>query len=444
MALSPVFLICATSVLLAVQFVWTVEIAYGTPYLLHHGLTKSETALVWLAGPLSGIIVQPAIGVYSDSIKSSSFGRRAPFIIFGTIFTVMSLVAFGWSSEKWSCVLAFYTLDFAINMVQGSSRTLLMDLPYPHEQERIAAFVTRMSNLGSVLGYLTAFIRWFPTDDPANPIVQVRTLCAMSSVVITLTSALSLVTIYYDTNAQSNNNPRQPQVQTTHRQQETLLQTFKNLSHNLKLVLLVQFISWFAWFPLLVYGTDWVNNHDTSIDVTSGAMGLLLFSIAGTISAVVAPRLSIEKQELWSMGHLLVTLIGIVAYFAKTKLQCLALLTLAGISWALNVWIPMTVLSEYVSTQVVESGEFVGGTLLGINNVLVVLPQFLSSGLNYIVFQLGGQTEHLFLIGSAVSICACLLSLRIDTSRPHDYESVVSLFDDENTSSTTPPSQEQM
>ena len=75
MALSPVFLICATSVLLAVQFVWTVEIAYGTPYLLHHGLTKSETALVWLAGPLSGIIVQPAIGVYSDSIKSSSFGR---------------------------------------------------------------------------------------------------------------------------------------------------------------------------------------------------------------------------------------------------------------------------------------------------------------------------------------------------------------------------------
>ncbi|KAJ3192642.1 Nuclear transport factor 2 [Irineochytrium annulatum] len=47
-------LLILTATLGGIQFAWTVEFAYGTPYLLSLGLTKPLLALVWLAGPLSG------------------------------------------------------------------------------------------------------------------------------------------------------------------------------------------------------------------------------------------------------------------------------------------------------------------------------------------------------------------------------------------------------
>jgi solute carrier family 45 protein 1/2/4 len=51
-------------------------------------------SLAWLAGPLSGIIVQPIIGILSDSCQHP-FGRRRPFLIVGTIFTSLALSLLG-------------------------------------------------------------------------------------------------------------------------------------------------------------------------------------------------------------------------------------------------------------------------------------------------------------------------------------------------------------
>jgi solute carrier family 45 protein 1/2/4 len=61
-------------------FIGTVELAYGTPYLLSLGLPTALTSLVWLAGPISGILIQPLVGVYSDKC-TWSLGRRRPFML---------------------------------------------------------------------------------------------------------------------------------------------------------------------------------------------------------------------------------------------------------------------------------------------------------------------------------------------------------------------------
>ena len=67
-----------------IQFAWTVELAFGTPYLLSLGLPTYLTAMVWLAGPLAGLVIQPLIGVYSDN-STHRLGRRRPFMM--SIFT---------------------------------------------------------------------------------------------------------------------------------------------------------------------------------------------------------------------------------------------------------------------------------------------------------------------------------------------------------------------
>lgn len=108
-----------TICLLGLQLVWACEMSQGawpashevpsfptythhvfaaSPFLLSLGVSKSMMSVVFLAGPLSGLIVQPLVGVLSDGCKSS-LGRRRPFIIGGCVLTSLSVVMLGWSKE---------------------------------------------------------------------------------------------------------------------------------------------------------------------------------------------------------------------------------------------------------------------------------------------------------------------------------------------------------
>ena len=69
-----------------------------TPYLLQLGLTKSRTSLVWIAGPLSGLIMQPVVGVLADNSRSK-WGRRRPFMIGGSLIVAICLLILGWTGE---------------------------------------------------------------------------------------------------------------------------------------------------------------------------------------------------------------------------------------------------------------------------------------------------------------------------------------------------------
>jgi solute carrier family 45 protein 1/2/4 len=81
------------------------------------GLSKSMLALVWIAGPLSGVLVQPYVGLKSDNCRIR-WGRRRPFIVAG----ISSL--FGADAESYAvrtstmifAILLVYVLDFAINV----------------------------------------------------------------------------------------------------------------------------------------------------------------------------------------------------------------------------------------------------------------------------------------------------------------------------------------
>lgn len=70
----------------------------ASPFLLSLGVSKSMMSIVFLAGPLSGLIVQPLVGVLSDRCKST-LGRRRPFIVAGCACSSVSVLMLGWSKE---------------------------------------------------------------------------------------------------------------------------------------------------------------------------------------------------------------------------------------------------------------------------------------------------------------------------------------------------------
>lgn len=72
--------------------------SYCTPYLLQLGMTKSRLSLVWIAGPISGLIMQPIVGVIADR-STSRWGRRRPFIFGGAVIVSCFMLLLGWSKE---------------------------------------------------------------------------------------------------------------------------------------------------------------------------------------------------------------------------------------------------------------------------------------------------------------------------------------------------------
>lgn len=118
------------------QIVWSVEFSNGSPYLLSLGLSKSLLAFVWIAGPLSGALVQPYVGIRSDNCRIS-WGKRKPFMIAGGAVTIVALMALAWTREMVRgflglfgvaadsdgvkvtaiviAILFMYALDFSIN-----------------------------------------------------------------------------------------------------------------------------------------------------------------------------------------------------------------------------------------------------------------------------------------------------------------------------------------
>jgi solute carrier family 45 protein 1/2/4 len=92
------------------QIAWAVELSNGSPYLLSLGMSKALLALVWIAGPLSGTIVQPYIGIKSDNSRMS-WGKRKPFMIGGAIATIFSLLALAWARDMMQGFLGLFGVD---------------------------------------------------------------------------------------------------------------------------------------------------------------------------------------------------------------------------------------------------------------------------------------------------------------------------------------------
>lgn len=95
---SSLYLALLTISIGGLQIVWSVELSNGSPYLLSLGMSKALVAFVWLAGPLTGVLVQPYIGILSDRSRIS-WGKRKPFMVAGALGTVVASIMLSYARD---------------------------------------------------------------------------------------------------------------------------------------------------------------------------------------------------------------------------------------------------------------------------------------------------------------------------------------------------------
>lgn len=147
---------------LGIQFAWSMQIGLSGRVTEPLGASPLIFGLMWLAGPITGIFVQPVVGVISDKIWTK-IGRRRPFLLIGAFLGSLALIAFPLSSHiggvlKFAPALLIaasllWVIDACVNISQGPYRALVPDVA-PQEQHAIAnSYLSFAIGLGSVIAF---------------------------------------------------------------------------------------------------------------------------------------------------------------------------------------------------------------------------------------------------------------------------------------------------
>ncbi|POG78809.1 major facilitator superfamily domain-containing protein [Rhizophagus irregularis DAOM 181602=DAOM 197198] len=395
-------MILLTQCLAGLQFTWTVELAYGTPYLLSIGLSKSIMSLVWLAGPLSGLIMQPIVGTLSDN-STSRFGRRRPFLLAGSLAVVCAFMFIGWSKEiigiffskessmmtlltQCLAVVSFYVLDFAINCVQASCRVLIVDILPPSQQEEGTAWAGRMVGIGSVLGYFMGFVNLVEVF-PFLGKTQLQVLCVIASILLLVSDALTCWAVTEQIYTGSSNKSTSA-LTAAYETLASIIKSIRTLPKYIQQICNVQLFAWIGWFPFLFYSTTWVaeihsrfandSSEEPSDDsvgdsIRAGSFSLLLYSIISLVASFVLPFLISSNDstrpkfswrqlfqipfvfltvpKLWTISHFIFASSMLSTWFVTNGTQANILISLCGIAWAITMWAPFSILGEYIAKE---------------------------------------------------------------------------------------------
>ncbi|KAJ3934206.1 MAG: hypothetical protein NXY57DRAFT_890642 [Lentinula lateritia] len=262
--------------LLGISIVWSVEMAYASPYLLSLGLSKSAMAVVFVAGPLSGLVMQPVIGILTDS-NTSKWGRRRPYMIIGTILCVFAMSLLGWTKEVagleliygfraqigltlWLAVLSVYLIDFSVNAVMAVDRALLVDVLPSILQPSGNAWAARMGGFGSVVGYFAGNLD-LPSLLPIFGHTELQILSVVVSIIllgshIIMASSVS-ERVLLKNNASGAGGPLAKSFTTEVR---NMFENLWSLPRVIRQIFLIQFFAWISWFPVLFYSTLYIGD----------------------------------------------------------------------------------------------------------------------------------------------------------------------------------------
>lgn len=320
------YLILLTLAIGGLQVAWSTELSNGSPYLLSLGISKSLMALVWIAGPMSGSLVQPYVGMLSDSCRLK-WGKRKPYMIGGTIATILALGGLAWAREIVNAITSIlgadpgsntvkniiivwavsfvYLLDFAINTVQAGIRAFMVDCAPTHQQDATNAMASRILGIGNILGYVFGYLK-LPKIFPFLGNTQFQVLCALAAISLGSTVAISTSCI----------TERDPRLEGPPPNKKggllsffrALFKSIRTLPPDTKKVCQVQFFSWVGWFGFLFYCTTWIgelwvqpyfteNPNMTMEEINAiyekstrvGTFALLVWAITSLIANVFLP-----------------------------------------------------------------------------------------------------------------------------------------------------------
>lgn len=411
---------------LGIQFGLALQNANVSRILQSFGADVEHLSYFWLAAPITGMIVQPIIGHYSDRTWCR-LGRRRPYFLAGAIFASLMLFLMpnspslaGLMSPLLIGAGILMIMDASINVAMEPFRALVAD-KLPSAQRTLGfSMQTSLIGIGAVVGAVLPFVltNWFgmsnvPAED-GGVAPNVRTAFYIGAAVL-------LVCVLW-TVCSTSEYP--PEPGDTKRKDGGFLEIFKDFSRMPKTMVqlgVVQFFSWFALFSMWVYMTPAVAEHCYgTVDRASAAYGNagdwvgVLQGVYNGVAAVYAFLLpwiasKIGRKATHSMSLLLGAL-GFASFFIFRNPNMLVISMIGvGIAWGSILAMPYSILAGSL-----PAGKM--GVFMGIFNFFITIPQVCNGLLGGVLVThvYGGHTVYAMVFSGLCLLIAAFSVLLVE------------------------------
>ncbi|MBD5781274.1 SLC45 family MFS transporter [Pelagicoccus sp. NFK12] len=402
---------------LGIQFGWGLQMANMSAIYQYLGADESEIPLLWLAAPITGLVVQPIIGYYSDRTWTR-LGRRRPYFLVGAILASLALVAMPNSSTLWMAAGLLWILDASVNVSMEPFRAFVGD-KLPEDQRKTGfAMQSLLIGLGAVAASSLpwVFSNVFGMEAGSSEGSAIPQTVKIS---FYIGAVIFFVAVMYTILTTKENPPEDLEAFEREKAASSgvghmfveIFSGIKGMPKAMRQLSVAQFFTWFGLFCLWLYfspavatqvfggkvgeeayqkGVEWAGVCLSAYNFIAFLFSFALIALTKKYSAkaihtacLVCGALGLASTALVSNHQiLLVSMVGV------------------GIAWASILSMPYAMLSNVIPSKKM-------GFYMGVFNFFIVLPQIVASlGLGFVV-------KHLFSNNAAIAVALGGVSLLI-------------------------------
>jgi maltose/moltooligosaccharide transporter len=409
-----------------IQFSFGLQQSNMSPIYNYLGADEGSLPLLWLAGPMTGLLVQPIIGALSDR-TTSKLGRRTPYFLIGAILCSLTLLIMPHSPALWFAASMLWILDAANNVTMEPYRAFVSDKL--DEPQHALGFLTQsaFTGLAQTLAYLSpSLLVWFGMNKDAiggNNIPQIVYTAFTIGAVISITSILWSV---YTTREA----PLSPEMHAKLAAKpfgfmpalREVWDATKTMPDTMKQLAVVYLFQWYALFCYWQYitlavssalfgTTDPTSTAFRDAGLISGQIGAFYNFIACLAAFAMVPLARKFGSKILHAVCLALAGIGMLLIpEIRDKAWLFLPMIGVGLAWGSIMGNPYVLLAGSIPAERT-------GVYMGIFNMFIVIPmmiQIFTLPLYYKTL-LGGNPQNAIRLGGALMICAAIATLWVKT-----------------------------
>lgn len=442
---------------LGIQFGFALQGGFMSRIFQTLGAEVDDIPGLWIAAPLTGLLVQPIIGYLSDNTWSPKFGRRKPFFLIGAVLASITLFFMPHSPALWIAAGLLWVLDSSINISMEPFRALVADkLP---EEQRSNGFVIQTLIIG-IGTWIASNLPWLVnklgvSNEAAAGVIPQSVIVAFS-----IGAFVFFASILYTIITTKEDPPADLEKFKSEKKESRfildLIESLKEMPSTMKKLGLIQFFSWFAFFTMWSLSMPALTEHvfnspkpdvklyaqldnegnalkndkkeviylnadkkleyeskdkvyNDAADLVGSATGVYgLSSMAFALLLTFYTMKNRINRKYIHMSSLILGGLGFIYMFYATPSTLMYSFILIGFSWGSILSMPYAMLSSSVNPNKM-------GMMMGLFNMFIVIPQIIAAlgGINYLYKLIGEAHINAMLLAGLSLIIAGLCNFFI-------------------------------
>lgn len=371
-----------------IQFGWALQMGNMSAIYSRLGASEDQIPLLWLAAPVTGLLVQPLVGYFSDRTWCR-LGRRRPYFLGGAIFSMIALFLMPQASAIWMAVIALWILDTSVNVSMEPFRAFVGDILPEPQRKTGYAMQSVMIGAGAVIAsFLPQILTSLgvSTEAPLGHIPNTVKYSFYIGAVVLIVAILATIKTtpeYPPADMEKFNNLKKQPFNPLKTLGE-MARAFVTMPRTMRRLAVVQFFTWAAFMVMWVYFTPGIASgvfhavpgteaYEMAANWGSSCFGiyngvafvfafvLLWLTTKFSAKAIHIACLTIGGVGLGSLG---LTLFGL----EFSKMGLIFPMVCIGIAWSSILSMPYAMLSNALPAEKM-------GFYMGVFNFFIVIPQ---------------------------------------------------------------------